>query len=425
MVDRLIRVKHLPGVVTLRLLSCAGSVCRGSVELERPEQKLQGQHCRARVGHAQMSRRAAVSALLLAAGLLSAGCSQSAEQAGTGAGKAAVPAAPAAEDAAALAMLERVGAKVARDNAGYVIDVDLRKTTATDADLPALTPLTRLRALHLDELPITDAGIAALESFTGPLAALDLRNCSLTDAAMSSLAKIRTLRAIRLSGDSGATSVADDGIARLASLTSLKVLAADGLWVSTAGLQALLPLQGLEELYLKSTLVDDDSLAVIAQFPALKKLRISKTQVSSAGLQHLTACRQLQELDLSENSLLDNDSLQYVGAMTSLKKLNLWRVAVSDPGIAQLAPLTSMEWLNLDNTQLSDAGLPALQGMQRLTFLHLGSTSVSDAGLPLLKQLTALQDLKVTRTAVTDGGVAELQKSLPNTAIQIKYIEGE
>ena len=63
--------------------------------------------------------------------------------------------------------------------------------------------------------------------------------------------------------------------------------------------------------------------------------------------------------------------------------------------------------------------------MKQLEFLHLGSTAVSDAGLPDLEGLTSLKDLKVTRTAVTEKGVAELKKKLPNTEIQLKYIEGQ
>jgi hypothetical protein len=39
--------------------------------------------------------------------------------------------------------------------------------------------------------------------------------------------------------------------------------------------------------------------------------------------------------------------------------------------------------------------------------------------------MTSLKDLKVTRTAVTEDGVAELKKSLPDTEIQLRYIEGQ
>jgi Leucine-rich repeat (LRR) protein len=332
-----------------------------------------------------------------------------------------VASAPAAEDAAALKALEDVESKVQRDAEGFIVDIDLRGTTATDATLIPLSALKRLRSLHLDELPITDVGVATIATYQGPLANLDLRGCTLTDAAMTSIAQLKSLRALRLSGDNNQTTIADEGVSSLQNLTSLRVLAVDGLWVSTAGLQKL-P-SGIEELYLKSSLADDESMAVVAKFANLRKLRISKTQVSNTGLGHLTACTRLEDLDLSEDSLIDNDGLVAVGKITSLKKLNLWRVAVNDAGISHLAPLKNLEWLNLDNTQLTDGGLSVLKEMNALTFLHLGSTAVSDSGIPSLLHLKNLKDLKVTRTSVTENGVAELKKHLPQTEVQLKYKE--
>ncbi len=337
---------------------------------------------------------------------------------------ALAPALPAVtDDPAALAEIEAAGARLKRDSEGFVVDIDLRGTTATDATLSRLTGIRRLRSLHLDDLPISDAGVELLAASGCPLAALDLRGCPVTDAAMDSLARIGTLRAIRMSGENGKTAVSDGGLAKLSTLPDLRVIAVDGLWIGTPGLQSLLPAAGIEELYLKSTLVDDESMAVAAKFGNLRKLRISKTQVSNEGLKLLTACRKLEDLDLSENSLLNNDGMVHVGQMSELKKLNLWRVAVSDAGIAALAELRRIEWLNLDNTQLSDAGLPALREMTALTFLHLGSTSVSDSGLPLLEHLTALRDLQLTRTAVTEAGAAALAGKLPICTIQLKYVD--
>jgi hypothetical protein len=74
---------------------------------------------------------------------------------------------------------------------------------------------------------------------------------------------------------------------------------------------------------------------------------------------------------------------------------------------------------------MTDEGLPHLVDMKKLKFLHLGSTAVSNQGLKYLEGLTALADLKVTRTAVTEEGVEQLQTKLPDTEIQLKYIDGQ
>jgi hypothetical protein len=65
--------------------------------------------------------------------------------------------------------------------------------------------------------------------------------------------------------------------------------------------------------------------------------------------------------------------------------------------------------------------------MKALTFLHIGSTQVTEAGAPALFHLKTLKDLKLTRTAMgaSDSAVADLQKHLPDTAIQTEYVEAE
>jgi hypothetical protein len=118
--------------------------------------------------------------------------------------------------------------------------------------------------------------------------------------------------------------------------------------------------------------------------------------------------------------------MPHLAGLTSLRKLNLWRVPITDAGVASLAGLIKLEWLNLDNTQFfSDAGLVHLKDLKQLSFLHLGSTAVTDAGMSQLAGLTSLEDLKVTRTAVTEDGVASLRESLPDTRIQLQYLEGQ
>lgn len=62
-------------------------------------------------------------------------------------------------------------------------------------------------------------------------------------------------------------------------------------------------------------------------------------------------------------------------------------------GLAQLAKLRTLEALNLSRTKITDAGL-----------LHLAG-------------LAHLETLDLQKTQVTRAGVAELQKSLPNCAI--------
>lgn len=327
------------------------------------------------------------------------------------------------DDAKSLEALAATATDLKTDD-GFVVEVNFRGATIDDSALEPLAGLRRVRSVLLNDTAVTDAGMVAL----GKVATLqnaDLRGCGISNAGLAPLASLKNLKALRLSDPDGKSTVDDEGMKHVAGMTNLKVLAVDFLWISVDGLKQLSGLKNLEELYLAKTLVDDEALAVLTQFPKLKKLRASQSQVSGAGLAELKNLPHLEDLDISECSLLADDDLAHLSGMSQLKKLNLWRDAISDQGAAHLAGLTNLVWLNVDNTQISNAALEHFKAMTKLEFLHLGSTAVSDAGLVQLEPLKALKDLKVTRTAVTEKGVEQLQKKLPDTKIQLIYIEGQ
>lgn len=324
------------------------------------------------------------------------------------------------DDSLTVDALKALGAKFKANKDGQITEVSLIGYPVTDDDLQQLSNLPKLTSIRLNETQITDAGLETIGRLNN-LTNLDLRGCGVSNTGIAHLVGLSKLRALRLSGESGVTSVDDGALADIGKLTNLKALLLDHLWVGE-NLLDLAPLQNLEELYLAKTLIDDTSLAALKQHPRLKKLRISQTQITDAGLEHLTALTHLTDLDLSENSVISDVGMSHLSKITTLTKLNLWRVALSDSGIQQLAGLVKMHWLNLDNTSLSDDGLVHLEGMKDIQFLHLGSTTITDAGLPQLAGLTTLKDLKVTRTAVTAEGVAALKEKLPTTEIQLKYL---
>ena len=211
----------------------------------------------------------------------------------------------------------------------------------------------------------------------------------------------------------------------MAKLKNLKVLAVDFLWISEDGVQSIVGLNNLQELYMAETTIGNEAVELFAMFPKLKKLRLARNQIDASGVANLPKIKLLEVLDLSECAQLFDDAMPPLAELKNLKELNLWRLNISDAGIEPLQGLTAMESLNLDNTRLSDEGTRFLSDMKMLTFLHLGSTQITDDGLAPLKGLTKLKDLKVTRTAVTKDGVAELAKALPNAKIQLNYIEGQ
>lgn len=359
---------------------------------------------------------------LLVVCLVFAGCTSEKQETGSEPAAKAPEVAVTPDDPAVVEALTALGAKTNTDGDGLIIEVNLRDTDANDVTLKTIAKLKNVKSLLLNDLEIGDAGLEAIKNVSWPISNLDLRGCPVSNTGLSHVTGLSSLKALRLSGSNSSASVDDDGMASVAQLPNLKVLSLDKLWVSEVGIEQLLPLKNLSELYLAETTIGDDALAMFSKLPALRKLRLARNQISNDGLQHLAGLTDLVELDLSEISQLSDDGLQYLSSLTNLRKLNLWRVPIGDAGVQYLKPLTNLEWLNLDNTRLSDDGLPALVDMKKLTFLHLGSTLISDAGLTHLTGLIALKDLKVTRTAVTEAGVTELQKNLTTTEIQLEYL---
>ncbi|HUQ71951.1 MAG TPA: hypothetical protein VM165_20640, partial [Planctomycetaceae bacterium] len=104
------------------------------------------------------------------------------------------------DEAAAVAMIRRLGGKVEFDpNSAErrVIKVYLHSTAVTDADLAALTRLSRLQNLFLGKTEISDAGLEHLSALT-ELKTLSLNSTRVTDAGLNSLATLKNLKTLNV-----------------------------------------------------------------------------------------------------------------------------------------------------------------------------------------------------------------------------------
>lgn len=124
--------------------------------------------------------------MLFAVVWLALGCSRA-----PGPTPAPVPApAPAVTEESAIAFVEKLGGTVTRDETQPgrpVIDVSLRGTNATDADLKEIAPFKNLTTLDLSLAPVTGAGMKELAPFKN-LTYLFLADTKVTDEGMKELA---------------------------------------------------------------------------------------------------------------------------------------------------------------------------------------------------------------------------------------------
>jgi hypothetical protein len=141
------------------------------------------------------------------------------------------------DEARSISELEKLGARIERDQARLgkpVVTLDLKHTKVTDAGLRRLAHLTQLRQLRLINTKVTDAGLKELAHLT-QLQSLDLGSTPVTDAGLKDLAHLTQLRQL----DLGLTKVADTGLMELAQLTQLQSLELNNTSVTDAGLKGL------------------------------------------------------------------------------------------------------------------------------------------------------------------------------------------
>ena len=142
------------------------------------------------------------------------------------------------EDKAA-AKLAKIGAKLRRDDAGRIVEVDLGERQTTDADLANLVGLRAIEELSLHQTRITGAGMVHLKGLT------TLKRAFFSD-----------------------TAVDDAGVAQLKGLEKLTVLGLSGTRITDRSLEHLSGIKNLSSLFALETKVTDAGAEMILLNPA-------------------------------------------------------------------------------------------------------------------------------------------------------------
>jgi Leucine-rich repeat (LRR) protein len=183
--------------------------------------------------------------------------------------------------------------------------------TVTDEDLGRLAGLDKLEALLLDDVKITDAGLAHLAGLTA------ITRLHVADET------------------SGHAAVGDDGIQALGGLTNL------------------------EELGLPSRNATDAAAETLATLTKLKMLNLGVTQMTDAGVERLATLPDLEFLRLGGSQLTDK-SMEHFAKMTKLRKLLIHDAPFTDAGLPHLVALENIESLYINGTRITEAGLSVL-----------------------------------------------------------------
>lgn len=206
------------------------------------------------------------------------------------------------------------------------------QTSVDDTGLAVVSNCPELKALAIDDLWVTTAGIQHLKANT-KLVELYAGGTTIDDDAALVLAKLPALKKLRLSR----TGI---GLSALESLSSL-------------------PLEDLD--ISEASGIDDDSLVALGKIKSLKRLNLWRDTVSDEGVVHLAG-------------------------LTNLEWLNLDNTHLSDAGLPHLSGLSKLTFLHLGSTGVTDAGMDSLVSLKSLKDLKVTRTAVTDQGVEVVKK---------------------------------------
>lgn len=288
-------------------------------------------------------------------------------------------------------------------------DINLDRCYVTDACLKTLGAMPSIKRIRLPRTKISSEGMQFLQNAT-QLELLDLSDCAqVTDAGLPALAKLTKMRNLSLWG----SQITDVGLANLAGMKNLVALSLQDCAVTDAGFEHLRGLTQLRELDVFRTQVGDGCLRCIQASTKLQKLKLRDSSVTDAAFREIATFAELTHLDISETGISD-ESMEAIGKLPKLVDLNLWKCKVSDDGLKFLVNHPSLKRLNLDDLRgVNDAGMKHVGTIPGLVFLHLGKTNITDDGLKDLVGLQQLKELILDNTVVSKKGVTALKQAIP------------
>jgi internalin A len=182
-----------------------------------------------------------------------------------------------------------------------------------------------------------------------------------TDAGLPKLKALTKLRSLSLS-----FGCSDKGLGCLKDVGKLQTLSLFGMHYTDRGLESLKGIE-LSELRLYATNVIGTALAL---FPHLRKLELTSgwKPLDPKALASLEQLKELRELNLSRNKIGD-DALDHIKQLPNLERLSLADTKITDAGLEKLKGLKKLQYFSCGRTAVTNDGIQAFaRGFPRLTW---------------------------------------------------------
>lgn len=311
-----------------------------------------------------------------------------------------------------------LGGSLIQDAGGNVVEISLRGTWVTDADVVRLAAHPKLRRLDLSRTHLNDRALEPLQKLAA-LTDLDLTYAEhITDAGLARLRNVRSLERLSLEG----TKVTDSGVNSIAALSNLRALNLRCTQITDSALEKLESLVKLETLEIGGNRVAGFGLAYLEALPNLKQLDLSGVQLTDDGIWsvgltdlniHLVAgLTRLESLNLASSELMRLKSIPDGGIREFAS------IRVTDLGVEQLTALKRLRSLDLSRSQVTARGLGRVAGLAELEYLALAyAENVDDDAVAALARMKHLRTLDLSYTKVSPARAAALRRQLPKCRI--------
>jgi len=333
-------------------------------------------------------------------------------------------------------------------------ELGLSRTKITDAGVKTLPKLKSLNTLNLRGCPITDEGLATL----GKMSDLKLL---IADGGLSPMSTIpEDVAPAELQPSVPAFAFTDEGIASLAGLKGLQILAlvsnkagdaglgsiaksarklvqlrTVGFGITNGGVSALKPLTNLRVLELSNSLIDDACIDTLSQLKWLEYLIVQGTKITPAGVkrlqQQLPKCkvfggkfdprlntiREIFVLGGTVSITIDGQPPQQVTNFSDLPETTfvVQRIDLTGAKQVPLDQLTLPEATELvfrDSAVLLSDMAKMNESFPALTFLDLSRTQASDPAIEHLSKLKSLRSIDIRDARFTANGLVDLRLRL-------------
>ena len=249
--------------------------------------------------------------------------------------------------------------------------IDLRCSGVIDPVLHVLGELPRLEYINLaSNAKVTALGVQQLSKL-GSLRSLNLASCTqVAELALYTIAKLVTLENLDISF----TSIIEDSLETLSSLTRLKTLRATKVNPGPAFLASLARHNTITSLSLLDSTFDPTDVYLFKGLTALRTLNLRGSRgLSDSFFSHLAHLTQLHTLDMSSNYDITSKGVSSLKSLPILSTLYLdWGVSISDSIGLALASFPSLTSLSLKSCHgLTDACLPSLLALPKIAVLDV------------------------------------------------------